>query len=363
LSKQGVALTQEFRKPRRRKFEVTCKICGKTFYSKVSNAVYCSDECRAKAYKHVCVVCNKEFRSPYNNAKYCSDACKNKIMISKQCVVCSKTFLVSINERSRTVCSDECSEMRHVCKCVVCGKEFRSKLSTSKYCSDKCKHSLVTKRCSNCNEEYEVEFYKQNFSKYCSDVCKKIAASKRVGNYTNSKKVIEEQAIKDLEEKVAAKVAILINKLHQTGEGFNGKTIDYYDVDGFSESLKEAVKKRDNYHCYVCGNDNNLEVHHMIPRRNGGSHTMDNLITLCCRCHRHIETGDLHHATRKCIQNAKRHHHIPIEKAKKEMSKEMKIIELTHCIEIIFDKLKQINSPEVTELLIDIDNILDDIAS
>ncbi|MEW9502379.1 HNH endonuclease [Jeotgalibacillus marinus] len=46
----------------------------------------------------------------------------------------------------------------------------------------------------------------------------------------------------------------------------------------------------------LCESGTSLEVHHMVPRIRGGNHSSENLITLCTRCHWHIETGDLEHA-------------------------------------------------------------------
>lgn len=65
-------------------------------------------------------------------------------------------------------------------------------------------------------------------------------------------------------------------------------------------SISKAVMARDNYECRVCGKssfspvDNSadfdkihfqLEVHHIIPRKDGGTDSFDNLITLCEDCH------------------------------------------------------------------------------
>lgn len=66
-------------------------------------------------------------------------------------------------------------------------------------------------------------------------------------------------------------------------------------------SASQAALFRDNYSCRVCGKseldpmpspsrENRLhigvEVHHIIPRKYGGSDCMPNLITLCDSCHR-----------------------------------------------------------------------------
>lgn len=65
-------------------------------------------------------------------------------------------------------------------------------------------------------------------------------------------------------------------------------------------NISRAVLARDDYRCRVCGNGSlsavdgpqdynklhfGLEVHHIIPRKDGGSDSFRNLITLCEECH------------------------------------------------------------------------------
>ncbi|MDI6767720.1 MAG: HNH endonuclease [Bacteroidota bacterium] len=51
------------------------------------------------------------------------------------------------------------------------------------------------------------------------------------------------------------------------------------------ETIRDQVLQRDNWVCQVCGKSTSGQVHHIIPRRSGGSDTLTNLITLCGRCH------------------------------------------------------------------------------
>ncbi len=60
-------------------------------------------------------------------------------------------------------------------------------------------------------------------------------------------------------------------------------------------SVRAAVLARDRHRCATpgCRSTHFLEVHHVKPRRQGGSNRAENLITLCSRCHGFIhESGD-----------------------------------------------------------------------
>lgn len=60
-----------------------------------------------------------------------------------------------------------------------------------------------------------------------------------------------------------------------------------------TNSLREYIKKRDNYTCKICGNsiynEPNLllEIDHIIPISKGGKTEENNLQTLCWKCNRH----------------------------------------------------------------------------
>lgn len=48
---------------------------------------------------------------------------------------------------------------------------------------------------------------------------------------------------------------------------------------------KREIFRRDNYTCQYCGKRKiNLTVDHVIPRRLGGNHTWENLVTACATC-------------------------------------------------------------------------------
>ena len=58
------------------------------------------------------------------------------------------------------------------------------------------------------------------------------------------------------------------------------------------EEAKRQALLRDYHRCQYCGQHDGLDVHHRRARGMGGTQTKDrlsNLVTLCRRCHDHIE--------------------------------------------------------------------------
>ena len=62
---------------------------------------------------------------------------------------------------------------------------------------------------------------------------------------------------------------------------------------GYANAREHALV-RDNYTCQCCGKKNcRVEVHHIVFRRNGGSDSLENLITLCGDCHKSVHLGEI----------------------------------------------------------------------
>lgn len=69
---------------------------------------------------------------------------------------------------------------------------------------------------------------------------------------------------------------------------------DYEHTKDIPAAVRAAVLQRDNYRCRRCGKEENLTLHHVIPRgrgeMGGGLHTESNLVTVCWMpCHMLIE--------------------------------------------------------------------------
>lgn len=56
--------------------------------------------------------------------------------------------------------------------------------------------------------------------------------------------------------------------------------------------IREQVLKRDRRKCTKCGSKENLHVHHIIHREDGGTDDIMNLTTLCDLCHAGEHKGE-----------------------------------------------------------------------
>lgn len=52
-----------------------------------------------------------------------------------------------------------------------------------------------------------------------------------------------------------------------------------------SKYIKRKVSEHWNHQCSVCGRNDYLEFHHLIPVSKGGTDDYDNIILLCAYCH------------------------------------------------------------------------------
>jgi hypothetical protein len=85
---------------------------------------------------------------------------------------------------------------------------------------------------------------------------------------------------------------------HRVAKSGNKYSVDGITVSSWSESKalesiwwqwwnrqKEKVLSRDFYKCVKCGDIKSLSVDHIVNRSQGGNSLMDNLQTLCLKCH------------------------------------------------------------------------------
>lgn len=162
--------------------------------------------------------------------------------------------------------------------CLVCGKEFETNNPRQqKYCSLECRNKVLIQRkvekrtkkrlekfeenkyskCLVCGKEFERTFGTHSYSqKYCCKGCRR-KAERLFGNKQQT----------DLEYKNFIR--------------FGGNRFD--------------VLERDEYTCQICGNVNQLVIHHKDEsgQSDNVNNEIDNLVTLCRRCHVNIHKNKL----------------------------------------------------------------------
>lgn len=316
---------------------IKCVICGERF---VTNTIFktCSDEClkyyksfktkkSTKIYIKNCDTCGKLFTGHSPQSRFCrNNICSHVGKVSKihikNCEVCGELF-ISRQSNGKYCKKNGCAKIAlynsrsskiYIKNCEICGELFTSRQSHGKSCKKNgCikkapyigkSSKIYIKDCEICGELFVTA--KPNILS-CSDDCEisriKIRYQQYRQKYKNNKNEKNKNTISECERRVINKVEELIEKATDTR---NWSEIDYFNIGGFNDKLKDMVKDRDDYRCQICGFESFLEVHHIVPRKFGGSHSLENLITLCTSCHRAVETKDVKHATSKCLKNIKR---------------------------------------------------------
>jgi len=75
-----------------------------------------------------------------------------------------------------------------------------------------------------------------------------------------------------------------------TDESVYCKICDDHIRQGISKNTANAVKKKTDWKCAICGGEIN-NIHHIIPKSDRGSDKISNLIGLCTECHKKAHNG------------------------------------------------------------------------
>lgn len=57
--------------------------------------------------------------------------------------------------------------------------------------------------------------------------------------------------------------------------------------------VQKQGKIRDGYICQACGSTSKPEGHHMFDYQFGGAANVDNIVTLCQKCHKQVHRGKI----------------------------------------------------------------------
>lgn len=195
------------------------------------------------------------------------------------CKFCSIEFSVKWGCRDRIFCSRRCqskailrTDSRKISKCIECNKQFKH-YGERIVCSLKCNSRYLSKiRVGENNPSYNKN--KETFQ-ICLK-CNKEFKFSRAGLHKNQKRYFcSQQCSFD----------------SQRGQDRIEKDDKYYTkrYPSIFQHIKKEIKKRDNYSCVFCNekehsnSKRNHHVHHIDYDKKNNN--IENLITLCQRCH------------------------------------------------------------------------------
>jgi hypothetical protein len=148
--------------------------------------------------------------------------------------------------------------------CEYCKNEFESKSLRIRFCSRKCMPSQRTKTfslvCENCGVIRAIQSYPHKIEQY-HRLCNDCAMDERSGAGSSQWK----------------------GGHKHWSHGRFGK-----DKDGLSWKIQRRLAwERDNYECQHCHEKKSRkpDVHHILPFKISQSHSLNNLVCLCHKCH------------------------------------------------------------------------------
>ena len=123
------------------------------------------------------------------------------------------------------------------------------------------------------------------------------ASSRRSGRLPPSTRANVEEVIRVVRKIPLPICEIIIEDVQVDIARLNNPNLqgrDYQKSDRLDENLRIATLMRDRYQCQHCKRKNTqLEAHHIIYTSQGGKDTLDNLITLCKRCHKKVHKNKI----------------------------------------------------------------------
>jgi 5-methylcytosine-specific restriction endonuclease McrA len=285
----------------RKRYNLTCVICGNKFTSQDRKVTHCSRSC---------IGADPSFRAKMK-AGHVGKTGENASRwlgghIIKNCVVCGK--LLTAKNRHTTHCSLRCywddpvyrdrmSEIQRKRRpkdsrvCVVCGKSFVVKASKDwKHCSKECALSnpdVLSKMRRSGLDVWKRPGHRAHQSAVHTGKVGELGSHWQGGPVVRNCEVCgKEFSVPKGEAKyrgiVCSRACFGVH--HSFTMGGDGTRRSEYGKE-FTGTLRRQIRERDGYACRVCGSarDKTLSVHHINYDKK--DNRPENLITLCSVCH------------------------------------------------------------------------------
>lgn len=250
-----------------------CEYCGQDYKPRKKRNKYCGNDCyvahrESKKITTPCLECGTEFKSPkHENRKFCGSSCaatfNNRITPKRgpegECKECKAEI-----PKRWTYCTDCRIAGRNQSKsCYICGVEFESNNSQSRYCSVECRVTESNNR--------KRKTYTEQREKVNREIC--VCGGKK-GNQAQFCQSCRLRMIK--EDRISEWLS---------GEWSGGSEA------GLSKTIRAYLLEQSNYECSKCkfntphpdDNKTILEINHI--NGDGTDHSKENLEVVCPNCH------------------------------------------------------------------------------
>ena len=235
-----------------------CPTCGKPLNTEQGMRQHHTKVHDDQRPNRTCKACDERFYDPKSRRTYCKDCYTGSgtqngnwkdAKERTECERCGNEFEYYPSDKDGVYCS----------ACVESADEF---LGTPSYANKDIPR--VDTQCEHCGETFTVleTRFKETPCRFCSHEC----------------------------------LCDWMSELMYEGD----RPPNVYNGDWLS--VRDGALDRDNHECQICGKTqedigNEPDVHHIDPIRTfddpQDAHTLDNVITLCRKCHRNVETDNL----------------------------------------------------------------------
>lgn len=125
----------------------------------------------------------------------------------------------------------------------------------------------------------------------------------------------------------------------------------------FKKNIESTIMENNNYECVICSSEDYLMIHHIIPENYGGTNYQYNLVTLCQKCNKAIETTSLTEAIRSCTKYF--YKSFEINKSKKTGGKHVLRKQIESNIHFLIENLDELTKIQIKQKLLEVQDKID----